>query len=93
MKDFNELIERSYTAIRARGLISNKTTIKDFRDKFKEEYEEMEEARILDNEVSYIEESIDLITVKIMELKHILNIDFVREFEKCIIKNEERAKQ
>ena len=90
-----ELIERSYKAIRKRGLITDNTSIQEFIDKIQEEFDELkiefEKGVFLGvpNEPFY-EELIDLITVGIMLLRH-HNIDFENKFEKVVIKNEKRA--
>ncbi len=88
------LIERSYKAIRERGLITNKTTTLDFIKKLNEEMHECAVAEVmyrkLGNE-NYIEELTDLATVAIMQIYH-LGYDFIKEFEKVVLKNEKRAK-
>lgn len=88
MKDFNKLIERSYLAIKKRGLITDKTIESEFFIKAKEELKEVCEAFLID-EKHYIEEWVDLATVAIMQIHH-LGYNFIEEFEKVIIKNETR---
>ena len=92
MKD---LIERSYQAIRKRGLIDENTLFKDFIRKLEEEVIEVEIITDVDGLVKFtevehfIEEWIDVFTVCHMFFKH-FNIDYKKEFEKCVIKNETR---
>ena len=85
MKD---LIERSYTAIRKRGLIDSDTEILDFIIKMQEELDEVKRDYWQDNEQIY-KEVTDLMTVCIMALHH-HGFDVIKEFEKCVIKNETR---
>ncbi|RLD29614.1 MAG: hypothetical protein DRI73_10855 [Bacteroidetes bacterium] len=90
MKD---LIIRSYKAIHERGLIDKGTTVYEFYDKMQEELNEIDDQ--LYNEPydkdKIIEEVTDLMTVCIMTLHH-HGFDPVKEFEKCVLKNEKRAK-
>jgi len=97
MEKINELIERSYQAIKKRGLITYKTTLDDFLKKIREELYEAEHENFLINNWKqteslnpYIEEITDLMTVCIMQLRH-LDLNPVDEFEKVVIKNEQRA--
>ena len=99
MKDFNELIQRSYEAIKKRCLITKNTSPDDFIIKMNEELSEVEyegghyqHGLYKDKnkyKIKYIEELTDLATVAIMQIHH-LGYDFVKEFEKVIIKNEKR---
>lgn len=86
--DINKLINRSYQAIKNRGLINDNTTLEDFFYKIEEEFNEMLEA-FNDNEL--VEEAIDLATV-CFNLVKFIGKEPVKEFEKVVIKNEERAK-
>lgn len=86
MKD---LIERSYEAIKARGLIINETPKYEFLRKIDEEHREVHLSITQDE---YIEELIDLATVCFMQIRH-LNCDVIKEFEKVVIKNEQRANE
>ena len=86
MKTFQDLIERSYTAIRKRGLIYDGIITDEFEKKMKEELKEINDTV---NEMDYISEVTDLATVCIMQIKH-LGYDFEKEFEKVVIKNETR---
>lgn len=99
MKD---LIQRSYEAIQARGLITDETTRYDFLEKIREELSEAEiecehithdlYRNIPKHKKRYIEEITDTMTVCLMQLKH-LGCDPIEEFEKVVIKNEQRALQ
>ena len=88
-----QLINRSYEAIRGRGLITDKTTCHDFFKKIAEEYFEFqfEYSGFEDNKIQMVEECIDFITAGLMFLHH-LGYNFIEEFEKCVEKNEKRAK-
>ena len=96
-----KLIKRSYKALQKRGCITNKTTIDEFLEKITEEFDEAYTANEHINHdlykyqmkyfKLYIEEMVDLATVCIMSIHH-LGYDFIEEFEKCVIKNEKRAK-
>lgn len=86
MKD---LIERSYEAIKKRGLINKKTKPLDFCKKISEEYIEFVLAGKFESKEREIEECIDFITAGVMYLHH-FGYDFVKEFEKVVIKNEAR---
>ena len=86
MKTFQDLIDRSYTAIRKRGLIYDGIITDEFEKKMKEELKEINDTV---NEMDYISECVDLATVCIMQIKH-LGYDFEKEFEKVVIKNETR---
>ena len=88
MKD---LIIRSYKAIHERGLIDSSTNIDAFIDKMQEEIEEINNAYFVSNGDSLFDEVTDLMTVCIMTLHH-HGFDPVKEFEKCVLKNEKRAK-
>ena len=81
-----KLIERSYEAIKARGLIDENTTREDFEDKMSEELFEVKTS----HPKNYIEECVDLATVCIMQICH-LGYDVEKEFEKVVIKNEKRS--
>ena len=85
MKD---LIERSYTAIRKRGLITSDTDMSNFLTKMKEELDEINDDYYLKNDRIF-EEVTDLMTVCIMALYH-HGFDPVAEFEKTVQKNETR---
>lgn len=89
---FQDLIERSYSAIKKRGLIDENTIKIDFIEKMNEELEEIEVHEYNNPyESGYIEECVDLATVCIMQIKH-LGYNFEDEFLKGIEKNETRAK-
>jgi NTP pyrophosphatase (non-canonical NTP hydrolase) len=83
------LIERSYKAIKDRGLITTDTIEWEFFLKMKEELIEVCNA-YQENEDRYIEEVVDLATVCIMQIHH-LGYDFEKEFEKVVVKNEKRV--
>lgn len=85
---FEQLINRSYEAIKKRGLITKNTMQIDFCIKMDEELSEAL-SEISENEKKYIEEVTDLATVCIMQIHH-LGYDFIKEFEKVVIKNETR---
>lgn len=94
-----ELIQRSYEAIKARGLINDNTDFLDFIEKLKEELIEVIDSETIYNLEKteyylkkYIEELIDLSTVCFMQIKH-LGYNPIDEFEKVVIKNEKRAKE
>jgi len=91
-----KLIERSYKAIKARGLIKEDTTCEDFYNKMCEELREAQLTQMdgfgQDSESHYIEECIDLATVCFMQVLH-LGYNPIKEFEKVVIKNEERARK
>lgn len=87
-----QLIERSYNAIRKRGLIKSNTKKYEFIRKLKEELLEVEDAYNHEKEQRYIEELTDLATVCIMQIHH-LGYGFENEFEKVVIKNESRIKK
>lgn len=87
MNNFNKLIERSYKAIQDRGLIKRDTNRIEFLEKLEEEIKECWHSMNIDDD--YIQELIDVATVIIMQIHH-LGYDFVKEFEKVIIKNENR---
>ena len=89
-----QLINRSYEAIKKRGLIKDNTCKKDFIDKMHEELWEIQ-LSFMDSfgknkEQHYIEECIDLATVCFMQVLH-LGYDPIKEFEKVVIKNEKRC--
>jgi DNA-binding transcriptional regulator YhcF (GntR family) len=85
----NNLVERSYKAIEKRGLISKNTQPEEFIDKMIEELEEIKKARNNCDIQNYIEECIDLSTVCFMQVHH-MGYNPVEEFEKVVIKNENR---
>lgn len=91
-----ELIERSYSAIKGRGLITKETMIKDFVCKMIEEDAEfMNETLQITHGIqalspNQLEELIDSITVRIMLLRH-LGYDFIDWFREGVEKNEKRA--
>lgn len=91
-----QLIERSYKAIKDRGLITDKTMIKDFVCKIIEEDAEfMHETIQITHGIqalspNQLSELIDSITVRIMLLRH-LGYNFIEAFETIVIKNESRA--
>ena len=89
MEDFNKLIERSYLAIKERGLIKNDTIESEFYLKMKEELLEICNS-FLESKERYIEECIDLATVCLMQVYH-LGFDVSEQFIKVIEKNEKRA--
>ena len=90
-----KLIQRSYNAIRKRGLIKDETSIQEFVSKMIEEDSEfmqlyIERCHDIQNlSRDEISELIDSITVRVMLLHH-LGYDFETEFEKIVIKNESR---
>ena len=95
MDNFDKLIQRSYEAIRKRGLITDSTTLDEFNKKMREELYEVEHEQFcvengqghrLDN---YVSECIDLANVCFMQVKK-LGFDPVKEFEKCVIHQETR---
>ena len=89
MKD---LIERSYQSIRKRGLINEDTTNSNFVEKMFDKCSEIEDELYKHNpESKYIEEVTELANVCILQIRH-LGYDFESEFEKVIIKNENRSK-
>ena len=81
------LIERSYKAIQNRGLIKIDTNRIEFLEKLEEEIKECWYVMNIDDK--YIHELTDVVTVIIMQIYH-LGYDFVKEFEKVIVKNENR---
>ena len=89
MKTFQDLIDRSYQAIRKRGLIDSDTNILDFINKIHEESLEIVGAYHDEPFENTIKEVTDLMTVCIMALHH-HGFDPVAEFEKVVIKNETR---
>jgi len=86
--DFESLLNRSYAAIEKRGLITHNTTESDFFLKMKEELSEVADA-FNEGKQRYVEECTDLATVCFMQIKH-LGYDPIKEFEKVVIKNENR---
>ena len=89
-----QLIERSYKAIRERGLITDETSGAQFIAKAYEELNEWKEAYYtsglsLDKSA---EECTDLMTVCCMWLVN-SGYDPIEEFRKVVEKNEERAKK
>ena len=89
-KTFQSLIERSYSAIKKRGLIDENTTRQQFYRKMKEELVEVVISDRSNEDQRYIEEVTDLATVCILQVKH-SGYNFEDEFLKCIKKNERRA--
>ena len=85
-----ELIDRSYQAIRIRGLIDVNTDMEDFIIKMNEECNEIMKAYFEQDMDHCLEEVSDLMTVCIMALHH-HGFDPIKEFEKTVIKNENRA--
>ncbi len=83
MKD---LINRSYLAVRKRGLITSETQFIDFFEKMEEE---LLEIQATDNFEQTIKETVDLMNVCICALKH-HGFDPIAEFEKCVIHQETR---
>lgn len=86
MKD---LIERSYLAIRKRGLITADTDMDNFIDKMKEELKEIECDYVFSTFDNTMKETVDLMNVCICALKH-HGFDPIAEFEKCVIHQETR---
>ena len=87
-----ELIERSYAAIRKRGLITADTDFMDILLKMDEELREIKESYCYDpvNPMeNTIKETVDLMNVCICALIH-HGFDPIAEFEKCVIHNENR---
>ena len=84
MKD---LINRSYEAIKKRGLITKNTLKTQFVQKMFDECSEVDdELYDLNPESKYIEEVTDLATVCIMQIHH-LGYDFEKEFSNSYIKD------
>jgi len=88
------LINRSYEAIKKRGLIKDTTSGLEFINKAEEELKEWKEAYLtpgIDLQ-KCAEEATDLATVCFMWL---LNVGYnpIDEFEKVVIKNEKRANE
>lgn len=88
MKD---LINRSYEAIKGRGLIRDSTIESEFFIKMKEELTEIA-GSFSEGESRYIEEVTDLATVCIMQIHH-LGYNFIEEFQKVVEKNEQRVQK
>ena len=86
---FEQLINRSYQAIKERGLIKDDTSAEEFIDKCYEEMDEVSKA-VYVNDACYVEELTDLATVCIMQIHH-MGYNFIDEFEKVVVKNEKRA--
>jgi hypothetical protein len=84
-----ELIERSYKAIRDRGLIDENTNKYHFLLKMDDELSEVFDAKSFDE---FIHETTDLMTVCTMALTH-FGFDPIKEFKKVVEKNEKRAAQ
>jgi len=90
MKDkFEQLLYRSYLAIEKRGLITPETIESEFFLKMKEELSEIASA-FNESKPRYVEECIDLATVCFMQIIN-LGFDPIEEFEKVVIKNENRT--
>lgn len=89
MDKFEKLLNRSFEAIKGRGLINDKTTLDDFFDKILEESKEVLEAKY-DKDLK--EELNDLSTVCQMCIMW-MDGNPIEEFEKGVIKNEKRAKE
>jgi NTP pyrophosphatase (non-canonical NTP hydrolase) len=93
---FEQLLNRSYEAIKKRGLITDETTISNFLEKINEESFEVIQEGVMYNhiysmdECHYIEELIDLATVCFMQVMN-LGYDPIEEFRKVVEKNESRA--
>lgn len=85
------LFERSYIATKKRGLITDKTTDKDFWDKLHEEVDEVDFERRSRNKEKLANELADVILVCSAWLKN-MGFDPKTETEKMVIKNEKRAK-
>lgn len=88
--NFEQLINKSYQAIRNRRLITDRTNKADFIDKMEEELNEISLAYLNQDKFNYIEECVDLATVCIMQVHH-LGYNFVDEFRKVVKKNEKRV--
>ena len=89
---FYRLIERSYSAIKARGLINENTNRYDFLAKMQEELSEaMREANKGDMD-KYLKEVTDLATVCIMQIRE-YKLEFEEMFELTVLKNERRAER
>jgi phosphoribosyl-ATP pyrophosphohydrolase len=90
----NELIKRSYDSIVNRGLITPETSTKDFMDKLKEEYNEVQVEwkrgifKGKQNEPFY-HELMDLVNVAFLLMKN-HGIDCEKLFIEIIEKNEKR---
>ena len=84
----NDLIERNYKATRKRGQITNKTTVKDFIVKLKEEIKELEDS-FDEAENSYdCFEVVDCFLVCASMIRH---HDLFSAVEKKVLINERRA--
>lgn len=82
----NDLINRSYQAIRKRGLITSETEFIDFIKKMEEELSEIDSAERFEDK---IKETVDLMNVCINALVH-HGFDPIAEFKKCVIHQETR---
>ena len=83
----NKLIKRSYESIKARNLITDKTTLDDFNNKIIEEFNETQIEFESNNLEKYIHEGFDLVNVFFNFCYH-NGIDINKKFEEIIIKNE-----
>jgi NTP pyrophosphatase (non-canonical NTP hydrolase) len=87
---YEQLLNRSYKAIQERGLINQNTTLDDFFDKIDEERDEVIKASD-ESDKRLKEELNDLSTVCQMCIMW-LNGNPIKEFEKGVEKNEQRAR-
>ena len=97
--EFEKLLNRSYEAIKSRGLIKSDTHIYQFMAKIEEEYNEAvdasDELYLMNTHKAkqhYVEELTDLATVCMMQIMH-LGANPIKEFEKVVLKNEQRAEE
>ena len=82
----DKLIKRSYESIKARNLITDKTTLEDFNTKLIEEFNETQIEFESNNLENYIHEGFDLVNVFFNFCYH-NGIDINKKFEEIIIKN------
>jgi len=91
MGKFKKLCNRSYKSIINRGLIDGFTKDEDFYNKILEESKEVFESIMYKDNISKKEEVTDLMDVCINYLIW-QGVEPIEELEKCVIKNENRAK-
>lgn len=84
----NDLIERNYIATRKRGQISNKTTVKDFIAKLKEEIKELEDSF---NEVENSYDCFEVVDCFLVCASAIYHHNLKSDVEKKVKINEQRA--
>ena len=88
MKD---LIERHYKATRKRGLITDVTKLSEFRNKIKEEFNEMDVEFVNGESEKMFYEAIDMCATVFNMFRH-YGISFPIEFEKNVKYQESRVK-